>query len=79
LESITSLTFALLVLTFIWPVAAIVFGSLNFVLRIGMVLSYSISAQARKRFSPFMILNFLAAMLTAVAGTIYWQVQVSPL
>ena len=43
LESITSLTFALLVLTFIWPIAAIVFGSVNFLMRIGMVLSYSIS------------------------------------
>ena len=44
LESITILVFSLIVLAFIWPIAAIVFGLLNFIFRIGMVFSYSISA-----------------------------------
>lgn len=68
-----------MVLTFIWPVAAIVFGLVNFVTRIGMVISYSINAQARVRFVPLVMINFAAAMFTAVAATIYWQVKVSPL
>ena len=69
LESITILVFSLMVLAFIWPVAAIVFGLLNFFLRIGLVISYSISAQARTRFSPLVVLNLIGTVITAVAAT----------
>lgn len=72
LEQITILTFVLFILAWIWPVATIVFGLINFFARIGLVILYSKSPQARVYFAPIVNLNLVASMFTAMAATIYW-------
>ena len=79
LEGITILVFALFVLLFVWPIAAIVLGLVHVVARIGYGISYRIGVQKRLPFYRILATAQGFALLTAIAATIYWQVKVRPL
>ena len=65
-ETIALFTLCLSVVALVWPEAAIVFGTLNFVVRIGFLLTYKVSPQLRIIFAPAMMMNMIATQLTAV-------------
>ena len=75
LEHITILTFALFVLLFVWPIAAIVTGLWHFVFRIIYGLAYKPkNVQARLLYFRLAQVGENSAVLIAMAACIYWQV-----
>ena len=62
----------LFVLSFVWPVAAIVFGLINVFFRLGYTFSYELKVQARMRFFPLIVTNLVSLIVTGVAACIYW-------
>ena len=75
LENITILVFALFVLLFVWPIAAIVCGLVSFICRVGYSLTYKPQkVMARLPFFRLATAAQSSAVLIAIAACIYWQV-----
>lgn len=62
-------------LTFVWPIAAIIFAGINLVARTIFGILYHRSPKARGKIGPLMVINTFFTMVVAICACIYWQTQ----